>query len=207
LAVIRQTIEHPCHRNLSSNPICEVRLRFLRPDIPQWTCDSLCPLCIKLPAHVRDLGRKEVRILAYSGNLCKVHLLLVSRTPIQRHVKVKGEANPYDLRLRNLLRETRSGSYGGDVSGYSKTSLSLELPTRDLPRMQYTDHPNHGMASSSLCPPCDGRVQECREPRFASTRVPRQGSPPRDFCITTASPRKRRSKGVSRMTGNRHVRF
>ena len=30
------------------------------------------------------------------GNLRKVHLLLVSRTPIQRHVKVKGEANPYD---------------------------------------------------------------------------------------------------------------
>ena len=79
MAVIRQTIEHPCHRNLSSNPIWEVRLRFLRPDIPQWTCDSLCPLCIKLPAHVRDLGRKEVRILAYFGNLCKVHLLLVSR--------------------------------------------------------------------------------------------------------------------------------
>jgi len=30
------------------------------------------------------------------GNLPKVHLLLASRTPIQRHVKVKGEANPYD---------------------------------------------------------------------------------------------------------------
>ena len=30
------------------------------------------------------------------GNLRKVHLLLVSRTPIQRHVKVEGEANPYD---------------------------------------------------------------------------------------------------------------
>src|ERR1700736_5658354 len=32
----------------------------------------------------------------HDGNLRKVHLLLVSRTPIQRHVKVKGEANPYD---------------------------------------------------------------------------------------------------------------
>jgi len=53
--------------------------------------------------------------------------------PIQRHVKVKGEANPYHPRLCNLLRETRSGSYGGDVWGYSKTSLSLEVPTRALP--------------------------------------------------------------------------
>jgi hypothetical protein len=161
----------------------------------------------KVPSSRPRSWSERRRILAYFGNLRKVHLLLVSHTPIQRHVKVKGEANPYDLRLRNLLRETRSGSYGGDVSGYSNTSLSLEVPTRDLPRMQYTDHPNHGMASSSSCPPCDRRVQECREPRFASSRVPRQGSPPRDFCITTASPRKRRSKGLSRMTGNRHVRF
>jgi len=62
-----QTIEHPCHRNLSSNLTWDVPLRFLRPDIPQWTCDSLCPLCIKFPAHVRDLGRKEEGFLRTSA--------------------------------------------------------------------------------------------------------------------------------------------
>jgi RNA-directed DNA polymerase len=37
----------------------------------------------------------------------------------------------------NLLRETRRGSYGGNVSGYSNTSLSLVLPTWALPHMQH----------------------------------------------------------------------
>jgi hypothetical protein len=98
----------------------------------------------KVPSSRPRSRSERRRILAYFGNLGKVHLLLVSRMPIQRHVKVKGEANPYHPRLRNLLRETRRGSYGGDVSGYSKTSLSLEVPTRALPRMQYMDHPNTG---------------------------------------------------------------
>jgi len=46
-----------------------------------------------------------------------------------------------------------------------------------------------------------------REPGFTSSRVPRQGSSPASFRLETASPWKRRSKGLSRMTGNCHVRF
>jgi hypothetical protein len=90
-----------------------------------------------------------------------VRLLFASRTPIQRHIKVKGEANPYDPAYETYFKARRS-SYGGHVSGYSNASLPLVFTARPLPRMQSADHPDHGMASSSSRPPCEGRFHECR---------------------------------------------
>src|SRR5580693_5328892 len=98
--------------------------------------------------------------------------------------------------------KTRSRSYGGNVSGYADSSLSLEVPTRVLSRVQHQDHPDHGLAPSSSRPPCIGWFHECRKPRLAPSRVPRQGSSPTSFRTETASPRKRRSKGLSRMKEN-----
>jgi hypothetical protein len=63
------------------------------------------------------------------------------------------------------------------------------------------------LASSLSRPPRAGRLAQRREPCLTSSRVPRQGSSPASFRLETASPRKRRSKGLSRMTGNCHVRF
>src|SRR5713226_233838 len=84
--------------------------------------------------------------------------------------------------------KTRRRSYGGNVSGYADSSLSLEVSTRVLPRVQYQDHPDHGLAHSLLRSSSDGWFHECRKPRSASSRVPRQGSPPTSFRIETASP-------------------
>src|ERR1700732_3099341 len=80
--------------------------------------------------------------------------------------------------------KTRRGSYGGNVSGYADSSLSPDVATRVLSRVQHQDHPDHGLAPSSLRPPCIGWFHECRQPRLAPSRVPRQGSSPTYFRIT-----------------------
>src|SRR5215469_6169733 len=108
---------------------------------------------------------------------------------------------------RDLLREARRRSHGGYVSGYSNASLSLVFTARSLSHMQSANHTAHGLAPTLPRPPCKGWFHGRRQLRFASSRVPRQGSPPTPFRTTTASPRKRRSKGLSRMKGNFHVRF
>ena len=76
------------------------------------------------------------------GKPHKVRLLLASSTPIQRHVNVKSAANPYDPAQETYF-EKREGDYGGNVSGDAASSLSLEVPTRILPRVQHQDHPDH----------------------------------------------------------------
>ena len=73
--------------------------------------------------------------------------------------------------------------------------------------MQYKNHSDHGLAPSPLRSPCDGWFAKCREPRSTSSGVPRQGSPPAYSRIETASPRKRRSKGLSCVRGNFHAQF
>ena len=103
--------------------------------------------------------------------------------------------------------KTRRRPYGGNVSGYADSSLSLEVPTRVLPRVQHQDHSDHGLAHSLLRPSCERWFHECRKPRPASSRVPRQGSPPTSFRIEAASPLKRRSKGLSCVRGNLHAQF
>jgi RNA-directed DNA polymerase len=62
-------------------------------------------------------GQQEGRNWIFSGESCddegrphKVRLLLANSTPIQRHVKVKGEANPYDP-IYEPYFEKREGDY------------------------------------------------------------------------------------------------
>jgi hypothetical protein len=72
--------------------------------------------------------------------------------------------------------------------------------TRPLPSLQYQNHSNHGLAPSPLRPSCEGWFEERGQPRSTSSRVPRQGSPSAPFRIEAASPSKRRSQGLSRMS-------
>src|SRR5260370_41095883 len=99
-----------------------------------------------------------------------------------------------------LLRKTRRRPYGRNVSGDTDSSLSLDVPTRDLSRLQHQDHPDHRLAHTLLRSARVGRIYECRQPCSASSRVPRQGSPPTSIRIETASPLKRRSEGLRRMS-------
>jgi hypothetical protein len=73
--------------------------------------------------------------------------------------------------------------------------------------MQGANHTDHGLAASLLRPPCAGRFNKCGKPRLTSSRVPRQGSSPASFHLETASPAKRRSKGLSCVQGNLHAQF
>ena len=142
------------------------------------------------------------------GNLRKVHLLLVSRTPIQRHVKVQSDANPYDPACETYFEKREGDHMAATFRGTQNTSLSLVFPTRALPRLRYPDHSNHGMASSSSRPPCDGGGP--RVPRTASCSIQSAttGFTAKGISI---SPPRLPERGVqrawSRMTGNRHVRF
>ncbi len=52
-----------------------------------------------------------------------------------------------------------------------------------------------------------GWFKRCRESRFTSPRVPRQGSSPAHFRLEAASPLKRRSQGLSCVIGNFHAQF
>jgi hypothetical protein len=121
------------------------------------------------------------------GTPHKVRLLLASSTPTQRHVKIKSAANPYDPAHETYF-EKREGDHMAETSGYADPSLSLDVPTRGLPRVQHQDHLDHGLAPSLLRSPCERWFHECRKPRPAPSRVPRQGSPPTSFRLEAASP-------------------
>src|ERR1700688_1059105 len=73
--------------------------------------------------------------------------------------------------------------------------------------MPVQNHQDHRLAPSLLRSPRDGWFEQCREPRSTSSGVPRQGPSPASSCIETASPRKRRSKGLSCVRGNSHAQF
>jgi RNA-directed DNA polymerase len=51
------------------------------------------------------------------GKPRKVHLLLASRTPIQRHVKVKSEANPYDPAYETYFEKREAGHMAATFRG------------------------------------------------------------------------------------------
>lgn len=122
------------------------------------------------------------------GKLHKVRLLRASSTPIQRHVKVKSTANPYDPACETYF-EKREGDHMAETFRDADSSLSLDVPTRVLPRVQHQDHPDHRLAHSLLRPACVGWFHECRQPRSASSRVPRQGSRRQHLSVSkTASP-------------------
>src|SRR5260370_17514645 len=93
---------------------------------------------------------------------------------------LEGRAN---ARSPGYSAKTRRRLYGGNVSGDADSSLSLEVPTRILPRVQHQDLPYHRLAHTLLRPSCVGWFHECRQPRAASSRVPRQGSSPTPFRI------------------------
>ena len=63
------------------------------------------------------------------------------------------------------------------------------------------------MARSLLRSTRTGWFERCRESRFTSPRVPRQGSSPAYFRLEAASPLKRRSQGLSCVIGNFHAQF
>src|SRR5215469_64221 len=56
--------------------------------------------------------------------------------------------------------------------------------------MQHQNHSEHWVARSLLRSTCPGWFERCRESRFTSPRVPRQGSSPAYFRLEAASPLK-----------------
>src|SRR6516225_4975607 len=73
--------------------------------------------------------------------------------------------------------------------------------------MQHQNHSEYWMARSLLRSTCPGWFERCRESRFTSPRVPRQGSSPAYFRLEAASPLKRRSQGLSCVIGNFRAQF
>jgi len=115
----------------------------------------------------------------------KVRLLLASRTPIQRHVKVKGEANPYNPACEPYF-EKREGDHMSETFRGTRT-------------LRFLWHEQSG-----LCAICKERITRITGWRlhYCVPRVlggshsvenrtllhPRQGSLPASFRLETASP-------------------
>jgi len=94
----------------------------------------------------------------------KVRLLLASDTPIQRHVKVKCEANPYDPAFETYFEE-REGFYMRETFRGTRT-------LRYIWNEQATYYADYRMALAPSRPSCAGWVKECRKPRSTSSGVP-----------------------------------
>ena len=103
--------------------------------------------------------------------------------------------------------EKREGDHMSATFRRTRTLRFLWNVQAGLRRLQGAHHPDYGLASSLSRPPRAGRLTQRREACLTSSRVLRQGSSPASFRLGTASPRNRRSKGLSRMTGHCHVRF
>ena len=125
--------------------------------------------------------------------------------PIQRHVKVKGEANAYD-RAYETYFEDREGAHMLDTFRVLARFAISGMNKPDSALCAQQNHSDHRMAASLLSAremggsrSADNRVllhPECHD-RVHQASV---------FYLETASARTRRSKCLSRMTGNCDVR-
>jgi RNA-directed DNA polymerase len=86
------------------------------------------------------------------GNPHKVRLLLASSTPIQRHVKVKSAANPYDPAHETYF-EKREGDY---MAGTFRGTRTLHF----LWRFQ-----------RGVCPVCNTKITRITHERRLATRT------------------------------------
>ena len=124
----------------------------------------------------------------------------VVTTPIKRHIKVQGEANPYDPAYETYF-EDREGSHMLGTFRGTETLRFLWTEQRGLCAVCNVKITRiTGWRPSPLRPSCEGWFEERGQPRSTSSRVPRQSSPSAPFRIEAASPSKRRSQGLSRMS-------
>jgi len=148
------------------------------------------------------------RVVDDEGKPHNVRLLLASSTPIQRHTKVKGEANPYDPVYENLLRKTRRRSlwrkrFG--VRGLFAFSGSFNAGSAPCATPRSPGSRAGAFITASLVCRVVPRVQTTE---FCFIQRPRQGSPPNTFPYRKPRlPERGRSKGLSRMKRKLHVRF
>ena len=106
------------------------------------------------------------------GQTNKVWLYYAKSTPIKRHVKVKGEANPHDPTYETYFEE-REGAHMLETFRGTRTLRQLWYEQRGLCTLCHTKiTPDHRLAASLLRLPCDGWFGRCDEPRFTSSRVP-----------------------------------
>jgi hypothetical protein len=117
-------------------------------------------------------GPSSVKRVMTRGSPVKFGCGHARSTPIKRHVKVKGDANPYDPAYEPTSSNAKGLICSDYVSGNSYASLSLARTTRALHCVQYQNHSDHGLAPSPLRSPCDGWFAKRREPRSTSSRVP-----------------------------------
>jgi RNA-directed DNA polymerase len=158
--------------------------------------------------------RRGNRDWSFFGETCddegrpnKVWLYHAMSTPIKRHVKVKGEANPYDPTYETYFEE-REGAHMLETFRGTRTLRYLWYEQRGLCtlcntkitritgwRLHYCVPRAMGGSTAAsnrvlLHPECHDRVHRQRLPVFE-----------------TASPLKRRSKGLSWVKGNFHAQF
>ena len=148
--------------------------------------------------HGTVAGRGEV--------IQPVWLLAASSVPIQRHTKVKGEANPYDPAWEPVLRGTSRREDGRDPGGPMDSAAALEGARRYLSGLQPEDHHGDGVAQPPYRVANPWGQGYDREPRAGASELPSTDPQPRVRCGKAASC-EGRSRGLSCMKGNFHVQF
>jgi RNA-directed DNA polymerase len=141
------------------------------------------------------------------GQTNKVWLHYAKSTPIKRHVKVKGEANPYDPTYETYFEE-REGAHMLETFRGTRTLRYLWYEQRGLCTLCHTKITRitgwrlHYCVSRVLGGSAGATNRVLLHPE-CHDRVHRQ----RLYRFETASPLKRRSKGLSWVKGNLHAQF
>ncbi len=148
--------------------------------------------------HGTVAGREEV--------IQPVWLLAASSVPIQRHTKVKGEANPYDPAWEPHFEERLGVKMAGTLVGPMDSAAALEGARRYLSGLQPEDHHGDGVAQPPYRVANPWEQGYDREPRAGASELPSTDPQPRVRCGKAASC-EGRSRGLSCMNGDIHVQF
>jgi RNA-directed DNA polymerase len=134
------------------------------------------------------------------GQPSQVWLCHARSIPIKRHVKVKGDANPYDPAYETYF-EQREEAHMQDTFRGTRTLRFLWQEQCGLCTLCNTKITRLTGWCLHHCVPRVMGGSRSAENRVLLHPVPAP------FCLETVSPRKRRSKGLSCVRGNFHAQF
>jgi Group II intron, maturase-specific domain len=96
------------------------------------------------------------------GQTKVMRLFSADSIPIERHTKIRAEANPYDPAWE-LYFEKRRCANGRHTQGKTMAPAPLERTREPLPSLSPEDHQNHGLAQSSCALAIQRRVKSGRK--------------------------------------------
>ena len=96
-----------------------------------------------------ETGFSRVKSLEEGDKPKIIQLALGARTPIRRHIKIKGEANPYDPAWEVYFEQRLGVKMADDLRGQEQTAPPVERAKWSLPCLPTENHQAHRMAQPS----------------------------------------------------------